>query len=376
MKWLRPFLAGVAVLIVPFLFLQGLSNSKTPPGPVNWNGFWQADLSLAFLQIEQEDGSLSVNVQDSGLELARSAFAKEPLASNALFLVATDYRAAGDTDSMRELLDLAAGLDKRNRNVGGMQLEQAALSGNLVATFDILERLSLVNPELTQDLVQPLTAALEDERSIQFLRDALIQQPTWAEAFWMSIPATKTGIVNMQAMRLQAGVGATPDSDARLLAGLVQLEQFEAALDLWNGIAGEGQPDTAFVPTSDYAPVGWRTASSGERSFNQRERGEFDAYVEDQTFGELARQIVRLEPGTYRFSAKISPVSDGEDFEAELRCVEAGGMSLGSQSLVSPTEWEVGDGCGIYWLILSATAWERTRPLRATVSNMEFAPID
>ena len=363
-------------LTSPLFLLQGLANAEITPGPVNWNGFRQSELSLNSLQVEQEEQQFNMTVREGGVETAKRAFAKEPLASDALFLLAADYRAQTDLDTMQEVLSIGVSLDKRNRNLGTMQLEQAAISGNISETFDVLDRLATTNPRLTPDFVAPLTLALEDGSSLELLREALERGPIWREAFWRRIPSTEQGIVNMLALRGLTSVGTTEESDKRLLAGLARTGMFEEALDFWDEAFDDQGNSMAFVPTSDFQPIGWRTISSGERSFSPRGANRFGVFVVDQTSGELGRQLVRLRPGRYGLSAQVIPANEAENVQVSLECAVGDAGSLDVIGLDATAEWLIDDMCEVYWLKLLGSAWDRRTPLQAEISNIEFERLD
>ncbi len=363
-------------LAAPFLLLQGLANAEIAPAPVSWNGFWQAKLALNFLQVEQEDNELTLSVGEGGKGAALSAFAKEPLASDALFLLAADYRAAGNTAVVDELLNTAAVLDKRNRNLGAMQLEQAAIAGNTLEVFAILDRLAITSPQLISEFVQPLALMLEDENSLGLLREALEREPAWGEAFWGNMPATEQGVANIYALRRATDAGTTPNTDAALLSALLKAKRFDDASDFWNEISGDAANPMVFVSTDELPPIGWQTISTGERSFLRDGANKFEIYVAEQTFGELARQVVNLEPGSYSFSATILPESEAASIEATLTCLTGDGVSFAPQALDQTAEWAVDDRCRMYWLILSGSAWQQRSALRASIGDMQFQRVN
>jgi len=372
----RLLLSALIALTAPVLLAQGLAGAQIVPGPVAWNGFWQANLSLGYLQLEQADGQLKMSVRDGGAAAASKAFGQEPLASDALFVLAADYRTKGELEKMQQVLNLGASLDKRNRNLGALQLEQAAMAGDIPETLAILDRLAITNPKLTSEFVRPLTAALDDASALPLLQTTIEQGPVWREAFWGSIPASATGVANMYALRRLTDAGTTPDTDAKLLAGLAGAGLYAEALAFWDeNYGGEANP-TAFLATGDFAPIGWKMVSSGERAFASSGPGQFDIYILDQTFGELARQLVRLERGSYRLSARITPIDDAKAIEATLRCATSEADGFEPETLEKPIEWAVDGSCSTYWLVLSGSAWDRRTPLNSTMSQIQFARVN
>lgn len=375
----RLILAVLVALAAPLLLLQGLANARLAPGPIGWNGFWQADVAQAYVQLDERGGELQLAVQDGGKAMALEAFSREPLATNALFLFAADYRAQGNSEAMTELLSIGSAMDRRNHKIGAMQLEQAGLAGDLDETFEIIDRLVRTHPRLAGDFVRPLSQALEDERLIPELRERLDEGVSWERAFWNTIPATRRGVTNMYTLRGLTQAGASPASDARLLAALARVGALDEALDFGASLSGPSANELGFTQSTDFAPIGWQVERSPDRGFSASGSNVFDIYVEDQTFGELARQLVRLKPGAYAFVARVSPVSAASSIEVSLECASTDGSaapSLAGQQLDAEVIWSVGESCEVYWLVLSGTAWTRRTPLRATISDMQLMQAD
>ena len=375
----RLFVALLVALTAPLLLLQGLANARIAPGPIGWNGFWQADVAQAYLQFDEKNGELELAVQDGGKAMAMAAFSQEPLATNALFLFAADYRSQGNFEAMTELLSIGSALDRRNHRIGAMQLEQAGLAGDLEQTFEIIDRLVRTNPRMAGDFVRPLSLALEDDRLIPEVRERLDEGVSWDGAFWNTIPETRRGVTNMYTLRGMTQSGASPASDARLLAALARVGALDEALDFWALLSGPSANELGFTLSTDFAPVGWQVERSSDRSFSASGLNLFDIYVEDQTFGELARQLVRLKPGAYSFTARVSPASAAGSLEASLECATGDRSAIptfDTQLLADEAIWSVDESCEVYWLVLSGTAWTRRSPLRASISDMQLLPAD
>lgn len=367
----------VAVLsLAPFLFLQGLANARAAPGPVDWNGFWKADVAQNFLEAEENEGQLVLEISSAGRELAYEAFVEEPFATDALFLLAVAYRNEGRLENAVNLVEQGLGLDKRNRQLGILDLERAAIAGDFESVFAAIDRLTTTSPRLVEQFVRPLSAALDQEDTIPVIEDALDTNPRWAPAFWNSVPSSFAGVTNMLALRERTSIGTTSESDARLLGMLFQMGQFEPAFAFWdNSPYSTGIGFEAFIDSLEYPPLGWVAASSGDRSFSPGQAGEYEVFVEQGTFGELARQLVRLEPGTYSFAADVKPKVEAGFLDVTLNCATADADTAMRRSLDERAEWEVGDDCSFFWLVLEGSAWDRRSDLRASISGLAFLSV-
>ena len=369
----RASLCICGLVAAPLLLLQGLANAKIAPGPIEWNGFWMADSAATFVNASVDDGQLNLSVDPAGLALAERAFVREPFATDALFLRAVQLRGQESQSDFLQLLQLASRLDKRNRQIGVLELEAAAVSGNLPQTFAVIDRLALTNPRYVPDFVQPLVVLVETDGALPVLRDALAKEPRWAEAFWKAVPESPDGVVRQYQLRQMVSVGTTPESDTALLVALGAQNRYDLVFSLWDTLSGSGGvDDVAFRPELDFAPIGWQPAVSPDRTFSELGDGQFDVFVEANTSGELARQLVRLKPGQYKFSMQVLPALSEQAFEASLVCAETDQRVGEPQRLDDDPSWITDESCLAYWLILTGSAWERRDDMRATISEMQF----
>ncbi len=374
---IRFLLSALILALAPILLIQGLANASEPSDPKGpfpqWNAFWLAEMSSAMLQVEQTATGIDVRVLDTGIEMARESFAAEPLATNALFVLAVDRRAEGDLDAMQAILNGADALDKRNRHIGALRLEQAALSGELQRTFAVVNRLATTHPSLTSDFVRPLVAALNETDAVPILQDALDRKPVWGRHFWTAVPRDQAILLKMYELRQLTDSGTTLETDARMLAALAAVGLYDEAFDFWPHVSDESA-DFGFVANSSFPPFGWQVTTTGDRAMSARGDGRFEIYVQNDTAGELARQLVRLEPGEYVFSARITPLSDAEKITARLDCVEEEDPEGAGEPLDDPAVLRASNSCSIYWLVLNGDAWDRRNPLRVDISQMRFSP--
>lgn len=379
----RYALSGLCLLLAPVLFLQGAVDAcdltRQSPAvscalarPVySWNGFVLANLARAGLSVRQQGPSLALDVDEAGIELARRAFAAEPLATNALFVLTVAYRDAEQPDVADELLATAAALDKRNRYLGALQLERTARTGDLSATFAVIDRLAVVYPDLSREFVAPLVAALGNDGALEVIKGALEQQPLWGEAFWRSVPSAATLVDRMYQLRQLTSAGTTPQSDAELLAALVAHDRYADAFAFRDTLLGEGAEPLGFVAFGGTPPFGWDTTVSGDRSMAPQGDTAYQVFVQGGTEGELARQLVRLVPGRYQFSAHVAPESSAGAITAELECATSG-ATLAELALDTAVTWSVPGGCEAWWLVLKGSAWNGRESLRATLTELAF----
>ena len=238
-----------------------------------------------------------------------------------------------------------------------------------------MDRLATVNPDLAPEFVQPLVQGLRQANAVPLIRDALESDPAWAREFWLAVPRDAIVAGRMFALRQATARGTTPETDARLISALAMTGQFDEAFALRDSLSGGPVAGTGFVAVGGTPPFGWETRSTGERSMMPRGE-QYDLFVQQGTEGELARQLLRLGPGRYQFSASVTPVSRAENLSVKLECATMPGLGSQQLPLSGRTVWAVPGSCRIWWLVLSGSAWEVRDGVRASLADMQFQALD
>jgi|GEM_PF-2468650 len=378
MAIIRPLACAASLLAAPFLFVQGYSNARISPAPVGLNGFWQASVSRAYLQVEFDEARQSVEytVLEGGKDFARSAYRAEPLATDAIYVFAISERSGGNDVAMERFLDMGLSLDKRSVRLNTLKLETSAMAGDYLTVFDTFDRLSLISPRVTREIMPVFSSALQESTAVEAVANALDDEPRWASDFWSGVRLDGTTLAQVSDLRSRTSFGTTSESDTRLFEGFVEAQKFAEAFEFWDAHLSADSDPIAFRADSEFAPLGWTVTSQGDRSWSQRGDGLYAAYVEDRTEGELSRQLVRLRPGEYQFNALVEPRSQAPAFSASLECAESEETVGAARSFDGAMRWIVPGTCMIYWLIVEGTAWERSSPLRAEISDMRFGRIN
>jgi hypothetical protein len=370
-RWL---LCALLLALAPVLLLLGQANASRPSGPlVSTNGFNLAELARAGLRVRQSGGTTTLAVESDALKLARRAFAREPMAGNALFVLAVDERAGNASGTGgQELLDTAAALNKRNRYLGALQMEQFSRAGDFPRTFAVIDRLARVHPELTPEFVQPLVQALRQDDALDVMAGALAASPQWAHDFWFSVPSDPVLVSRMFALRQRVDNGADAETDARLMGGLVAAGRFDDAIAFRNSLPAGPPQGTGFVAVGGVPPFGWNLEASGERAMTQQGDTGYDLFVQQDTSGVLGQQLLALAPGRYTFRATVSPRSFAANLEIRFRCATARGDAGTTLPLSAPATFTVSAGCQAWWLEVMGDAWNLRDGLRATMTDIRF----
>lgn len=372
---IRWIVCALLLALAPVLLFQGQANANRPSGPfLAANGFNLAGLARAGLRVRQAGGTTTLAVDPAALDLARQAFAREPLAGDALFVLAIDERAARPAgEGGQALLDASAAMIPRNRYLGALQMEQFSRQGDFTRTFAVIDRLARVYPDLTSEFVQPLVQALRQEEALDVMATALAGNPVWAEDFWFAVPSDPVLVSRMFALRQRVDNGTDTSSDARLMGGLVAAGRFDDAIAFRNSLPAGPPRGTGFLAVGGEPPFGWNLEASGERAMTQQGSSGYDIFVQQDTSGVLGQQLLALSPGRYTFAAAVTPQSAAPGIKVRLRCATARGDAGTTSALVDPVTFTVSAGCQAWWLEIMGDAWNLRDGLRATLSDMTFA---
>ncbi|KLE35687.1 hypothetical protein [Aurantiacibacter luteus] len=375
MRALRAVLAVAALLCAPVLALQALANTRELPGPLGWNGFWQASIARQFVTVAIEDERPVMAIRPGGVEMARAAYAREPFATDALFLLASAMQVEGRSDEAARVLAAGLTLDKRSQYLGAMEIQAAVAASDYERALGAIDRLARVRPMMTGDFVGAFATVLGQEGAEPVVLQALENKPVWAVPFWLQVPTDPGTLARFYNLRLLTDEGTSANSDARLMTALAAAGMHQQVFELWDR-AGKGADNpTGFVQTGGENAFGWQAPPGQTGNFSQRGEGRFRLYVDAGQEVELARQLVRLAPGSYRFEAQVDPASDAEAVSVKLQCAAApDGAGAQEHTLAQFADFTASSGCRFYWLILTGDAFENRSALQATVSAIRFGP--
>ncbi|KLI63711.1 hypothetical protein [Aurantiacibacter marinus] len=377
MRFARVILAlGIAAL-APIVGLQSLANANLAIPPAqHWNGFQTAKFALARLEAgEVVDGEVpQFSIREPGPDLARMAFASEPLASDALFVLAVEAQEQRGEEAAREIVQLAGQLEQRNRYVGILRMQNALADENIDDAFAVLDQFALVNPDMAGPLVTAMTPLLAEPVTLSSMAEALSRDPVWAEDFWIFAPRNPETVAGLIELRSRVDTGTSAESDELLMAAAVQQNRHADALAMWDRLAGESASRLAYIPDESYAPIGWDFEKTGRKSVNVTGSGGYRIFVAGNSDGAIGQQLVRLEPGQYVLEIQ------GDDaviarLRSALRCANSDANPQWQQG-AEETRFTVAAGCTIHWLMLGADTFEQRNPIEGMLSRIDFRRAD
>lgn len=348
-----------------------------------WNGDAAARTAMAEVQ-----RSGAATPQDRLVELTTTAIRRDPSRSlpyTALGLIA-DVR--GDKSRARLLIAHSDRLTRRDLPAQLWLIEDAVARDDVPAALRHYDQALRTDPAATPLLLPILVAATDDTRLLEPIARLLSRDPPWREQFLGRV--IETARSPRAAFRLAAGhlgTGSEFDKNAAVLLveRLVRDGAYPLAWRAYEHLSPSGTRDGALVRNGGFAlPVGrypfdWLMASGVDLSADLRPRTGSDLALFANASGadaggEVARQLILLEPGRYRVSfdqagqrgvgrSAFSPALDCAGSAQPLR------VDQGTGDFAVPAA-----GCGAQWLRI--LVGRDAKPLLETawIDDIRIAP--
>jgi len=300
------------------------------------NGFAYAELADDTLK-QQARAARGLFPSELGPEMPRwahEALLREPTSVVGMRTLALHAASQGEHDKARNLMRLAADLNKRDMIVNVWLIEEYSRTGDLQRTLQMYDQtLRSLSFESRGFLLTTMARALEDPVLITPYYHLLRSSPPWAEAFWQQAAQTPAAIGNAATLRgrlASSGTGLSSENDARLLNGLVGLHMFEEAANLYGKIAGASRGSGNLLRNGDFShepglpPFDWKTVSKGEFGAGiNTNSGALEISAVPGARGTVAEQLVQLRPGHYNLRVGVTGDMGGaETLSFEVSCAE------------------------------------------------------
>jgi hypothetical protein len=330
-------------------------------------------------------------VSAESIGLARKAFRKEPMSTDALVVLAMAANANGNARQAQALFQAVNGLTRRN-GLASMWLAEEALQAQdidaILLHFDEILRTTETG---RSRVLQQFAAATANPVFSKALAKLLRSRPPWADEFWQVAPAVQGVAKPVGELRLQLADSKLPHDpvdDSALADQLIKAGEYDLALRLYRSVAppsgslvgDEHVRNGQFARQPLLPPVDWSISSSGDFGAEIRPQpGALLFSAIGSTRGQVARQWVSLSPGRYVLRAHLTFTEDGGETSrvyARLTCIgneQFHDFDLKNGSTVQLFAVPAG-GCRNYWLDIVAAPGEGSTGLDGSLDFISIKP--
>lgn len=276
------------------------------------------------------------------VQLAREAYAIDPLQVSTLRTIAVNELAQGREEQARRLMRLAERVSKRDEIVNLWLARDYGMSGDadaMTASFDHALRTSARAREVA---MRPVVNALATEDSHVPLGELLSKRPDWERAFWREFVQNPVAFANAEAFFSRSGISVDriPLGDRRTLyANLKAQRRFDtlsrlAALDPDTRESAAALAAGGFVTADEGNPLAWTLHSRGTYGTTLRdEPAALEIDARGGSFGLAAERIVEGGRPIRLTIAMAEPVPANATLRLSLICPGDSPSTLGEISL-------------------------------------------
>jgi len=339
---------------------------------VPWDAYARARLAASLVTNQQ-----SPEAQNVASKLAHEAILRDALTPAAVrALASAKVSDRGEGGLSLALMTEAQRLSRRDQATQIWFIERNLRQGRMedaLEHFDIAARSSVE----VRDVLFPLMGSvLSEPRLYRAMTERLSGKPVWSIPFLQHLASS--GSEMAPTVRLVSTFLDPVRSDERsiiatLLQRLASLRQYRLAWDLYSssGLAHEakGAPgslvDGSFETNSGAEPFAWTLVQEGDlwatSSITPAKRGRvLEVGASSGRRGEVARQLVHLQPGRYELRAEFGAVAEDEFERPELRvlCASEDADELllsvrpqsGAERISSEGRFNVTANCPFQWV--------------------------
>lgn len=340
-----PGLVRIALRAAPILLLAALLFTITlrssiadafQAGRPDWALSWRPDHAGASAAMAHR--LIAAGRIEDGRRMAERAIGRDPVQANAYSALALAAESAGHAARATRLMAVAHALSRRERVTEMWLIRQSIRSADYPAAvrhFDIAMRTSA---RRSADLMPLLVVATQDARLVPALAPVLARDPNWKAPFLMNLAINGPNAVH--AARLSRGrLDPGQPEERAVLARLIARLDYERRYDLAWSFYREARPgtpelaasslrDSEFAGVAGFPPFDWQLTEQADlTALRERRRDGGPGFAlallaEGGRTGEVARQLVRLSPGTYQiqFDAGAIPANPLDRPRISLLC--------------------------------------------------------
>ncbi len=365
-KFVLILVAAITVSSTSLVITLGaIAKNKSPELALSLtptNGFAAETLAAqrTKILIARNQGKFPRRLNQSSSILARKAFESEPIAPDAIAIIALTH--AGK--DRRDLMQKAFELSRRQQLVTGWMITDSGLRNDLPAVLQLYDTILRTSSSSADVIIPAMANALENDSSIKPFAKVLSDNPPWAGRLWIELVANPKTIENAASLRKLLNGAKGKDQtyqDAALINTLAYNRKFKKAEQLYAMLTGSSRNhdlirNGRFDNDSIYPPIDWQLFSTGEYGASI-DQGKLTLSAIRNAGGLFARQLVKIPAELLTLKVAFTDTLPAENrLYLELSCAEeiqnkplAIRIPLSGKSITRGIN-NSGTTCGYYWL--------------------------
>ena len=372
---------AVAVVVVRSAAVQAFAERDPRTADAVWSGHPSAAIGLASIEIAKAAGA-GKPIGEDAFETLSLAAVKAPLEPQPFIVRGIRLQLEGRGEDAERAF--AAATWRNPRSIPARYfLANLRLSRGDVEGLREVAALTRLSPEGLMTSTPYLAAFARQKQAREPMRALFAANPAIRSAVLSNLandPANLSLVLEL------GGTGDVANAPwlAAMIRTLVEHRQYASARALWERTSGIDRSatrallfDANFSDSASIPPFNWELTSS-TLGLAERRAGRLQAIYYGQDNGPLARQLLVLGPGRYRFEAPARGTGAGADSSALLwtvRCAD----SKGNESLASAPAsagaltFVVPPSCAAQWLELVGRSSDTGREIEMTIGPVSLS---
>lgn len=328
-----------------------------------------------------------VRLSPATVALARDAYSSEPLAIDALRVIAIDRISKQDDRQATAVLEGARALSRRSTGVSLLLLEHYSREGRDREGLAVLDELLRRESGAHGNMIVGLATNLGRDELLPDYRRLLASSPPWSDGFWRQLAQNPAGLVNAASLRedfARDGGSVDPEIDALLVIALADSDRFDDAARVAGlmGVRPRAKHSQERILNGDFHRVSkgpvfdWTTVSGGDygAEIDPESRSLVMSAISGAR-GEFARQLVRLPSGPAVLSVTPSEATESDALKrltVQIECPEQDRVLLEQRLPVRAARFQVG-ACRWAWVRLRVMIPEGEPGIDAEIRRLSLA---
>ena len=372
---------ALAVVVVRSAAVQAFAERDPQTAEAIWSGHPSAAIGLASVEIAKAAGA-GKPIDDNAFETLSLAATKAPLEPQPFIVRGIRLQLEGRGDDAERAFAAASWRNPRSIPARYFLANTRLSRGNVDGLREVAA-LARLSPEGLVTSTPYLAAFARQKQALKPMRALFASNPAIRSAVLSNL-AQDPG--NLSLVLELGGTGDVANAPwlAAMIRTLVEHRQYAPARSLWEKSSGIDRSatqsllfDANFSDSASMPPFNWELTSS-TLGLAERRSGRLQAIYYGQDNGPLARQLLVLGPGRYRFEAPAKGAVESGEGTALLwtvRCADSKGnealasapASAGGLTFVVPAS------CPAQWLELAGRSSDTGREIEMTIGPVSLS---